>query len=204
MSFLDIGELYQPLKKERHEKLKTFQKILGMCHLKIKTVAHQSREQECLLDIPNFIPGTPPYDLKELIMYLKDQLSKNGLLVIVTPPNHIYVSWKPNDIDYAQYQQRLSEHRHLQQLREQEVLAKQKEKREAIERELKEFQTPSKGKGGREGLNHVAMIGYNDEIDDLVPVNRHKLRAVKERTARVVKPGFKGPAKSSVYPFNPI
>jgi len=209
MNFLNIGDLYKPLQKEQHEKFKTFGKILEMCHAKIKTAAYHGRDQECLIDVPHFIPGTPPYCLSELIIYLENQLSKNGFMVIKTPPNHLYISWKPTDIDYTRYRQSLSEHQRLQEMIERKRIEKENAKRQQIEKELKEYDESPRSSGRKKptknsgNLNHVAMVGYDEQIDDLIPVNRHKLRAIKGQPKREVKPGFKGPVEGSLYPFGP-
>ena len=78
-------------------------------------------------------------------------------------------------------------------MEETQRLKQERERRTLIETELKEYDEPvRKNRKTNSGLDHVAMIEFDEHVNDLIPVNRHKLRALKEYPKRELK-RFRGP-----------
>ena len=96
METLNVNELYENAMKKKLKKYKTFDLVLSRRHKKIKTYS-KNEFVSCLFDIPEFILGTPIYNLNELILYIIDSLRKEGLYVKLLYHNIIYISWDIND-----------------------------------------------------------------------------------------------------------
>ena len=47
----------------------------------------------CFYIIPNYVYGTPLYDVNACIVYMVQYLMKNGFYVAYTHPNLLYISW---------------------------------------------------------------------------------------------------------------
>ena|SRR3989338_11165628 len=192
MNFLDIMDLYQPLQKDREEMLKIYNQLLQSCHWQIRNVS-QNRQQDCVISVPHFVAGAPPFDFGKVMTYLIQQLSRNGLLVVPVTDDQLYISWKPEDINYQRYRASREEHQRYLQMEETQRLKQERERRALIETELKEYDEPvRKNRKINSGLDHVAMIEFDEHVNDLIPVNRHKLRALKEYPKRELK-RFRGP-----------
>lgn len=96
MESLNVNELYENAMKKKLKKYKTFDLVLSRCYKKIKTYS-KNEFVSCLFDIPEFIIGTPIYNLNELIIYIIDSLRKDGLYVELLYHNILYISWDIND-----------------------------------------------------------------------------------------------------------
>ena len=97
---ISLYELYSLKKKKEENKSVSFDKILEICHAKIKKVA-EAGGMNVFFEVPNLVIGLPLYNINKCIEYIVDCLRKNGLLVQIIPyPNNniIYISWNPFDI----------------------------------------------------------------------------------------------------------
>lgn len=97
---INLSELYQLKKKKDQLKNNSFDKILEICHRRIKNIAGYGG-QNTFYEIPGLLIGYPLYNIYECQDYVVDKLRKNGFLVQVLPPPHIcviYISWDPNDL----------------------------------------------------------------------------------------------------------
>lgn len=126
---ININDLYSMEKKKKQNRTKCFDKILQLCHNRIKTVSSFSG-QNTFYEVPGFMIGYPLYSLQEALEYVVDALRKNGFLVQLLPEPHIaviYVSWDPEELKPPKpikqirprteiaYQQKLLENSHYQQ-----------------------------------------------------------------------------------------
>ena len=81
MSTLNINDLYDSINNKNYKRLKKFDDILLQIHRRIKY--HADLEQTfCLYSIPEFIFGTPLYNINDLKKYIMDTLKKNGFKLI--------------------------------------------------------------------------------------------------------------------------
>lgn len=94
MSMINIDELNK-INEERHKRrLETYDNVLKKCHERIKTIAHSPRGGSfCFYIVPSFLFGIPIYDINTCIVYIVQNLIKNGFEVNYTHPNLLYISW---------------------------------------------------------------------------------------------------------------
>lgn len=97
---LSLAELYNVQSQKKIARHHSFDRVLELCHRRIRTVAKHGG-MNTFYEIPGMIIGYPLYSVYECMMYIVDALRKNGFLVqILPPPNYavIYMSWEPNDV----------------------------------------------------------------------------------------------------------
>ncbi len=91
---INIDDLYQRKREVDQLKIKTFRKILNRVHTKIKITSRQRHaEQFTFFVVPEFIVGTPRYDVAACIAFIIDKLKDNGFVVNYTHPNLLFISW---------------------------------------------------------------------------------------------------------------
>jgi hypothetical protein len=104
---LDIHELVQNNKKREIIQLSIFAEILSKCHNSIKKHNLEHKDlKDMYYEIPQYIFGKPKYDAEVLRNYLIYHLRDNGLLVILSAPWTLYISWRETDIDIEKYMKR--------------------------------------------------------------------------------------------------
>ena len=97
---INLNDLYSMQKKKAQNRTVCFDKILQLCHNRIKTVA-SFNGQNTFFEVPGFMMGFPLYNLNEALEYIVDALRKNGFLVQLLPEPHIaviYISWDPDEL----------------------------------------------------------------------------------------------------------
>lgn len=97
---LTLAELYTVQKKKEQSRQLSFDRVIELCHRRIRTVASYGG-MNTFFEIPGMILGYPLYNLIECCNYMVDALRKSGFLVQILPPPHvavIYISWDPNDV----------------------------------------------------------------------------------------------------------
>lgn len=97
---ININELYSIQKKKKQKRTICFDKILELCHNRIRTIA-ESNGLNTFYEIPGILAGYPLYNLEECLEYVVDALRKNGFLVQILPAPHvavIYISWDPEEL----------------------------------------------------------------------------------------------------------
>lgn len=98
--FVNIDELHRQQKEKLERRYATYEKILTLCHNRIKQVAKNPDNMGfCFYNIPPYVYGVPLYDTKSCIMYVVKSLVSNGFDVKYTHPNLLWISWlgKTND-----------------------------------------------------------------------------------------------------------
>lgn len=99
---ISLAELYSIKNKRELSKHASYDKIIELCHKKIKNIA-QAGGMNIFYEVPYIIMGLPLYNINICVEYVVNSLRKNGLLVQIMPyPNNnmLYISWSPNDINY--------------------------------------------------------------------------------------------------------
>lgn len=94
---LSVHEVNKVIDNKRKDKFAIFETISEKCHKYIVKYAKNERYR-CFFEVPEFILGTPIYNLNAAIMYLMNKLSKNGYLVKYFFPNYLYISWSLDEI----------------------------------------------------------------------------------------------------------
>lgn len=87
-------------KKKQGARLLCFDKVLEICHRRIRTVASYGG-MNTFYEIPGMLVGYPLYNVAECCEYVIEALRKIGFLVQVLPPPHIaviYISWDPQEL----------------------------------------------------------------------------------------------------------
>lgn len=94
---LSAHEVNKVIENKKREKVATYETITAMCQkLIVKYAKHE--KYRCFFAVPEFILGTPLYNLNAAIIYLMNKLSKNGYLVKYYFPNYLYISWSLDEI----------------------------------------------------------------------------------------------------------
>ena len=90
---LNIDSLHRELDKRERRKLKIYDKILLKCHSRIKISTKKSGDTFCFFVIPTYVFGVPLFDISGCVLYIVENLIKNGFDVKYTHPNLIFISW---------------------------------------------------------------------------------------------------------------
>lgn len=97
---LKLSELYRLQDQKKTNKFVAFDRILEICHNKIRNTARVGG-LSIFYEIPGMMLGYPLYDIGECADYVIGALRKSGLLVQVLPAPHvgvIYISWNPLEL----------------------------------------------------------------------------------------------------------
>lgn len=98
---LKLSELYQLQDHKKSNKIVAFDRILEICHNKIRNTARIGG-LSIFYEIPGMMLGYPLYDIGECADYIIGSLRKSGLSVQVLPAPHvgiIYISWNPLEVN---------------------------------------------------------------------------------------------------------
>ena len=92
MSQLNIKDLYSKINSKTIKRMEIYDDILIKCHNKIKYNSELERTY-CFYQIPEFIIGTPIFDITELRTYIMNSLKKDGFEYLYVEPNWLFISW---------------------------------------------------------------------------------------------------------------
>ena len=102
-SQLNMNDLFETSNHKTLRRLETFDSILKKCHSRIKY--YSNLEQTCCFYlIPEFIIGTPLYDVLELRKYMINSLKKNGFEVQYIDPNYLIINCEKKKKDVKDLQ----------------------------------------------------------------------------------------------------
>ena len=92
---LNLDDLYKQKKITQEHKIKIYQRVLARVHSKIKTTSRMRGSAKCTFFLlPEFILGTPRYDMSECTSYVMEKLIDNGFMIKYTHPNLLFISWQ--------------------------------------------------------------------------------------------------------------
>jgi hypothetical protein len=97
---LTLAELYRMQKKKETMRHVSFDRVIELCHRRIRTVASYGG-LNTFFEIPGMIIGYPLFNVIECMNYIVNALRKNGFLVQLLPPPNIaviYISWDANEV----------------------------------------------------------------------------------------------------------
>lgn len=92
---INLDDLYAREQKQHQQKEMIYSKILNRAHTQIKTTSRQRNGQKfTFFLIPEFLVGTPTYDVAACTAYIINKLEVNGFYIKYTHPNLLFISWQ--------------------------------------------------------------------------------------------------------------
>ena len=73
--------------------MELYDSILKKCHSRILYNSGLQRTY-CFYQIPEFVIGTPLYDISELRNYIMNSLKTNGFKILYIKPNWLFIYWE--------------------------------------------------------------------------------------------------------------
>ena len=99
---LNLDELFDYKKEQDTNTVKTYNTVLDRIHGTIKRASRQKMDNHCCwFVVPEFILGTPRYDVRLCIAYIVRELQDNGFKVTYTHPNLLFITWAHWVPDYV-------------------------------------------------------------------------------------------------------
>ena len=92
MSQIDMKELYSTINQKTLKRMELYDSILKKCHSRILYNSGLQRTY-CFYQIPEFVIGTPLYDVLELRNYIMNSLKINGFETLYIEPNWVFIYW---------------------------------------------------------------------------------------------------------------
>lgn len=98
---LNPSTLYSEEARRDATRIRIYNSVLQQIYTKIKAIARIPGNEKCLwYVVPEFIPGTARFDVKDCIVYLVWNLRNVGYQVEYTHPNLMFISWRNHDEKY--------------------------------------------------------------------------------------------------------
>lgn len=98
---LNPQSLYKEEAKRDATRIRIYNSILSQIYNKVKVVAKvPGNEKSLVYVVPEFIPGTPRFEMSDAILYIAWNLRNAGYTVSYTHPNLMFISWKQHDAHY--------------------------------------------------------------------------------------------------------
>jgi hypothetical protein len=102
---LNPNTLYGQEAKRDATRIRIYNNVLSQIYTKVKAVARVPGNEKALWYlVPEFIPGTPRFDIGDCVLYLVWNLRNAGYKVEYTHPNLLYIHWKHHDARYREQQ----------------------------------------------------------------------------------------------------
>jgi hypothetical protein len=100
---LNPSSLYSQEARRDATRIRIYNSVLQQIYTKIKAIARvPGNEKSLWYVVPEFIPGTPRFDVKDCIVYLVWNLRNVGYQVDYTHPNLMFINWRNHDERYKQ------------------------------------------------------------------------------------------------------
>ena len=100
---LNPSSLYSQEARRDATRIRIYNSVLQQIYTKIKAIARVPGNEKALwYVVPEFIPGTPRFDVKDCIVYLVWNLRNAGYQVDYTHPNLMFINWRNHDERYKQ------------------------------------------------------------------------------------------------------
>ena len=87
-----VYEIQKKQIERDRRRTKVFRKILSKCYRRIK-LASENEEYFCFFQLPEYISGTPIYNMTECVLYMLDHLSKNGFYSKYCSHYLLFITW---------------------------------------------------------------------------------------------------------------
>jgi hypothetical protein len=94
--YLSAKDIVAAQTKRQNKRSESFDQILDKCYKTIKRSVEVLRNNNnCFVEIPEFLIGYPLYDLNECIQFVVQKLTVNGFYVKYFFPRVLFISWAP-------------------------------------------------------------------------------------------------------------
>jgi hypothetical protein len=100
MKNLNIYELQKEISKKKEQRIRSFDRVLEICHNKIKD-ASKREMTKIYFTVPEYVVGLPIYNLSHCIEHIINSLKQNGFHVKYYFPKYIYISWDFDEINQS-------------------------------------------------------------------------------------------------------
>lgn len=98
---LNPSSLYSQEARRDATRIRIYNSVLQQIYNKIKAIARiPGNEKNLWYVVPEFIPGTPRFNIGDAILYLVWNLRNVGYQVDYTHPNLLFISWQNHDSKY--------------------------------------------------------------------------------------------------------
>jgi len=98
---LNPSSLYKEEAKRDATRIRIYNMVLSQIYTKIKAISRiPGNDRSLIYVVPEFIPGTPRFDIGDAILYIVWNLRNVGYTVAYTHPNLLYIHWKAHDERY--------------------------------------------------------------------------------------------------------
>jgi hypothetical protein len=102
---LNPSSLYSEEAKRDATRIRIYNNVLQQIYNKVKAVSRvPGNEKSLWYLVPEFIPGTPRFEVGDCILYLVWNLRNVGYTVAYTHPNLMFISWRNHDEKYKERQ----------------------------------------------------------------------------------------------------
>lgn len=103
------SSLYTEEAKRDSTRIRIYNMVLQQIYNKVKAVSRvPGNEKSLWYVVPEFIPGTPRFDIGDAVLYIVWNLRNIGYTVEYTHPNLLFVSWRAHDEIYRRHESPLS------------------------------------------------------------------------------------------------
>lgn len=100
---LNPSSLYKEEARRDATRIRIYNTILQQIYNKVKKTSQiPGNEKSLTYVVPEFIPGTPRFDMGDAILYIVWNLRNASYTVEYTHPNFLFISWKSHDEYYKQ------------------------------------------------------------------------------------------------------
>jgi hypothetical protein len=99
---LHVDDIYKIQTEREIIRLRTFNTILNRCYGKVRYSVN-CEDSYCIFTVPEFIVGTPLYDIVKCIQFIMIKLTNNGFAVKHYKPNILYIYWKKKELATSSY-----------------------------------------------------------------------------------------------------
>jgi len=104
------SSLYADEAKRDTTRIRIYNTVLQHIYNKIKAISRIPGNEKALwFVVPEFIPGTPRFDIGDAVLYIVWNLRNIGYKVEYTHPNLLYISWKAHDELYRKVESPMSQ-----------------------------------------------------------------------------------------------
>jgi hypothetical protein len=104
------SSLYTEEAKRDSTRIRIYNNVLQHIYNKIKAISRiPGNEKSLWYVVPEFIPGTPRFDIGDAILYIVWNLRNLGYKVEYTHPNLLFISWKAHDDFYRNVESPMSQ-----------------------------------------------------------------------------------------------
>lgn len=97
---LSLNELYAMRTRKQQSRVVSFDRVLELCHRRIRTVASYGG-MNTFYEIPGMLIGYPLYNIFDCMDHITNSLRRTGFLVQILPPPNVcvlYISWDPKEL----------------------------------------------------------------------------------------------------------